>query len=42
MSEDEFLYSTMNEKDPMYMGDSEDKVLYDSDEINIDQLDDWN
>jgi len=42
MSEDEFLYRAMNEDDPMYMGpSSEDNIMYDSDEIDIDQLDDW-
>lgn len=42
MSEDEFLYRAMNEADPMYMGPSEDSSLYDCDEIDINQLDDWN
>ena len=41
MSEDEVLYRAMNEDDPMYMGPAEDNIYYDSDEIDIDQLDDW-
>lgn len=41
MSEDEFLYRAMNEDDPMYMGPTDDDVFYDDDEIDIDQLDDW-
>lgn len=41
MSEEEFLYRAMNEEDPMYMGPTEDNILYDSDEIDLDQLDDW-
>ena len=31
----------MNPEDPWYMGPSEDNIYYDSDEIDIDQLDDW-
>lgn len=41
MSEDEFLYRAMNEDDPMYMGPSEDNIYYDSDEIDVDDLADW-
>ena len=41
MGEDEFLYRAMNEDDPMYMGPTDDDVFYDDDEIDIDQLDDW-
>lgn len=41
MSEDEFMYRAMNDDDPMYMGPSDDNILYDSDEIDIDQLEDW-
>lgn len=41
MSEDEFLYRAMNEDDPMYMGPSEDNIFYDSDEIDVDDLADW-
>lgn len=41
MSEDEFLYRAMNEDDPMYIGPTDDDVFYDDDEIDIDQLDDW-
>ncbi len=41
MSDDELLYREMNPEDPWYMGPSEDKIMYDSDEIDIDQLDDW-
>ncbi len=41
MSEDEFLYRAMNEDNPMYMGPTDDNVFYDDDEIDIDQLDDW-
>ena len=41
MSEEEFLYRAMNEEGPMYMGPTEDNILYDSDEIDLDQLDDW-
>ena len=41
MSEEEFLYRAMNEDDPMYMGPTDDNVFYDADEIDIDQLDDW-
>ena len=41
MSEDEFLYRAMTEDNPMYMGPTDDNVFYDDDEIDIDQLDDW-
>lgn len=41
MSEDEFLYRAMNEDNPMYMGPTHDNVFYDDDEVDIDQLDDW-
>ena len=41
MGEDEFLYRAMNEDDPMYMGPSEDNIFYDSDEIDVDDLADW-
>lgn len=41
MSEDEFLYRAMNEDNPMYMGPTDDNVFYDDDEVDIDQLDDW-
>jgi len=41
MSEDEFLYRSMNEEEPMYMGDTEKNTLYDCGEIDINQLDDW-
>ena len=41
MSDDELLYREMNSEDPWYMGPSEDNIYYDSDEIDIDQLDDW-
>ena len=41
MSDDELLYREMNSEDPWYMRPSEDKIMYDSDEIDIDQLDDW-
>lgn len=36
MSEDEFLYRTMNEEDEMYMGDRDDDI---EDEIVIDDID---
>ena len=41
MGEDEFLYRDMNEDDPMYRGPTDDNVFYDDDEVDIDQLDDW-
>ena len=41
MSDEELLYREMNPEDPWYMGPSEDSIMYDSDEIDIDQLDDW-
>ena len=41
MSDEELLYREMNPEDPWYMGPSEDNIYYDSDEIDIDQLDDW-
>ena len=41
MGEDEFLYRAMNEDDRMYMGPTDDNVFYDDDEVDIDQLDDW-
>ena len=41
MGEDEFRYRAMNEDDPMYMGPSEDNIFYDSDEIDVDDLADW-
>ena len=41
MSEDEFLYRAMNEDNPMYMGPTDDNVFYDDEEVDIDQLDDW-
>ena len=41
MSDDELLYRDMNPEDPWYMGPSEDNIMYDSNEIDIDQLDDW-
>ena len=41
MSDEELLYREMNPEDPWYMGPSEDNIMYDSNEIDIDQLDDW-
>ena len=41
MGENEFLYRAMNEDGPMYMGPSEDNIFYDSDEIDVDDLADW-
>ena len=41
MGEAAFLYRAMNEDDPMYMGPTDDNVFYDDDEVDIDQLDDW-
>ena len=41
MSDDELLYREMNPEDPWYMGPSEDNILYDSDEIDVDDLADW-
>lgn len=41
MTDDELLYRKMNPEDPWYMGPSEDNIVDNSNEIDIDLFPDW-